>query len=177
MIYKKGMVVEVHSLRNATNHNNKRGFVLKATVDRIVVTMDGDTKLKVKHYNLYPVHCLGIPQEYWLRDTEASEEEMLENLRHMSNNSCAFEHIVCKNEKGVSGFLINKRFFKIALEKIQNVNMEPLLRVYGMNKSSEDINIVFDHCCAHIAEDMSLPWFVDFYSDKLRELAGVRRAL
>lgn len=172
MIYKKGMVVELHSLKNGTNHNNKRGFVFKATNDRVIVVMDGDIHVKVKHSNLYPVHCLGIPQEYWLRDTEASEEEMLDQLRHMSKNSSAFEHIVCKNEKGVSGFLINKQFFKIALKKIQDVNMEPLLRVYGMNKSSKNTNIVFDYCCANVVEDMSLPWFVDFYSDKVKELAA-----
>ena len=149
------MVVELHSLKNATHHNNKRGFVSKATNDRIIVVMDGDVNIKVKPCNLYPVHCLGIPQEYWLRDTDASEEEMLDQIRHMSNKSSAFEHIVCKNEKGVSAFLINKQFLKIALKKIQDMNMEPLLRVYGMNKSSKDTNIVFDFCCANITEDMS----------------------
>ena len=168
------MVVELHSLRNATNHNNKRGFVLQTTSDnnRVIVTVEGHIELKVKQSNLYPVHCLGIPQEYWLCDTEASEEEMLDNLRSMSKKSYMFEHIVCKNEKGVSGFLINKQYFKIALQKIQKLNMEPLLRVYGMDKSSKCTNIVFDYCCADIVKDMCLPWFVDFYPDKVRELAG-----
>lgn len=172
MIYKKGMVVELHGLKSATDHNNKRGFVSRVTEDRIIVVMDGDINVKVKRSNLYPVHCLGIPQEYWLRDTEASEEEMLDQLGHMSKNSCAFERVVCKNEKGVSGFLINKQFFKIALKKIQDVNMEPLLRVYGMNKSSKDTNVVFDFCCVNVVEDMSVPWFVDFYSDKVKEMAA-----
>lgn len=168
----KGVVVEIHDLKNATHLNGKRGFIcemLQKNPLKFSVQLD-DQLLKIKNEKLLKVHCLGIPREYKFSDDSDDNDEFKFLLATLSQtNSCKFYVLSkqCGNKTTV--FLVNTKFFKMAFDKMQT---EPLLRIYITNKSHNDpkCKLMFEKACIDPIDDMSFPWYVDLNSSHLLEL-------
>ena len=171
----KGVVFEVCGLTNKMylHLNGKRGFIQNVKSReplKYVVNIDGDTTIVIKNENILKVYCLGIPKEYRLSDDKTDMFEFF--LATISQTkSVSFYVFLKKDENKKSVFLVNTKFFNMALEKMTT---EPLLRIYSTNKSHDDKNaaIIFDQCCKDPPTDMSYPWFIDLPSTQLLQLVS-----
>lgn len=169
----KGVVFEVYGLTNKKylHLNGRRGIIQNIKSKdplKYVVTIDDDTTIVIKNENILKVYCLGIPKEYRLGDQETELFQFF--LATLSQTkSVSFYVFVKKENDKKSVFLVNTKFFNMALEKMTT---EPLLRIYSTSTSHTDDNaaIIFDQCCKNPSTDMSYPWFIDLSSTQLLQL-------
>lgn len=166
----RGEVVELLGLVQDPSMNGKRGFITGQTGNRAHVNIE-DKTVKVKPKNTYPVFCLGLPRPYWktleTEDNSTFQDCIADFLGDKANSFVVrFESFTDSHGKMTqSAFMINSAFFGMALEKMraQIPNVCPLLRVYAVDKTQEECNIVFGRQCLHIPSEVDkFAWFTDF---------------
>lgn len=171
--YKKneicGTVVELTNLERRTDWNGRRGIVVHVFSEKprlkYIVLLE-DTKIIVKPSNLKKVYCIGVPKEYWsTSDILDHEKVLLSTLSQV--NSSHFYVFVKSNSKGSSVFLFNNKFFEMSFERMDT---EPLLRIYGMEKSQQETNIVFGCSCVKDSSETVYPGYIDIGSEYLMNL-------
>lgn len=180
MELKRGMVVEVAGLDGSPQYNGQRGILGEFKQGRHILHLDSNVSIKIKPAKLSPVFCLGIPVEYWVREAKStSEHDMIRRLTDMCDVADDFHKFCTRNEHGAAGVLINIRFFEMAMKRIDSMkgkNLRHNLRVYCVDKSQNETNLIFDACCAHVPKDMAIPWCVDFSPEQVHELATMSKA-
>lgn len=165
----KGTVVQLENLVSRPELNGRRGYIVKPIKGGRCMVNVGEDTLSIKTENLYKVHCLGVPREYRItHETETPKQVFLGVLSQTSSDKFYVAHAQ-DGQNRHAFFLINVKFFEMAIEKMTT---EPLFRVYAMSRSQEGSKILFDQCCAHVPDDLSYPWFVDFTTNQFMELVS-----
>tara|TARA_B100000482_G_scaffold192300_1_gene179901 strand:+ start:2477 stop:3046 length:570 start_codon:yes stop_codon:yes gene_type:complete len=160
----KGVVVELYGLKNRSELNGQRGYINKV-VSRDPLKYEvnvNEKQVKVCNNYLLKVYCLGFPCEYWTTERMNKNDMLMKYLNSVKNN--VFYVFVESNDTHSTAFIVNYKILEMAMEKMTT---EPLLRIYGMQKSQEEVKLVFDQCCANVPDDLSNPWFTDLSTSRL----------
>ena len=179
----QGEVVELVNLHRDVHLNGKRGFVTEMIGNSAKVELD-DRQVKIKQKNVYPVYCLGIPRPYWKTHRDIEYEEFKSCVTDYLGPKAlhfavAFETKLDKHGKTVhTAFMINTLFFKMAFDKIKGEfpSCTPLLRVYAVDRTQEETNIILGRQCLHVPKDVSeFAWYTDFTAEQLEERMSVTK--
>ena len=159
----KGVVVELYGLKNRTELNGRRGYINRVlSTDPLKYQVNVDEKqVKIDNHFVNKVYCLGFPQEYW-KTKQMSKNDLLMHCLQ-SVNTDVFYIFVEQNGEYSTAFIVNYKILEMAMEKMTT---EPLLRIYAMKKSQDEVKLVFDQCCANVPDDLSKPWFTDLSTSR-----------
>lgn len=165
--------VEIHGLSVAVACNGKRGTIVERVGERAVVDVNGG-RILTKITNLCSVFCLGLPRECRVAVCADNIENAL--ARALDDNDCAKFYLLYLGETTNDGtwqhfVRVRLPFFQMAMERMSEVDREPLLCVYLVNRSQNDPNakIVFGDTMSNV--DVA-PAFVDLSSEQMETLAA-----